>query len=306
MSNAPSTPSPKPPALAGKRALVTGAYGDIGQETVLGLARAGAAVIAAGRDATELDSLAQKVAEEVPGAKVEPLELDLADLASVKRAAEIVVASGRPLDVLVNNAAIMPGRQRQTTKDGFEVAFGTNHLGHFAMVGYLLPALLAGPEARVITVCAGASNQRLDTSDLNSERSYPGGMRTYMATKHATAVYAQELARRLTGTTVKSLTVHPGVAATGVQRHNPFIGWLAKYVFAPVASTPPQAARPAVYAATQPGLDNGALIGPGGRLGIKGEPAVHKVPAALTDKTTGRHLWATSEELTGVHYRLGE
>jgi len=302
------TPSSRPEirALAGKSALVTGAYGDIGQETVLGLARAGASVIAAGRDAAKLDSLARNVAEKVPLAKIEPLVLDLADLASVRRAAESVVASERPLDVLVNNAAVMPGRQRQTTKDGFELAFGTNQLGHFALVGYLLPALLAAPEARVITVCAGASNQRLDTSDLNSERSYAGGMRTYMATKHATVVYAQELARRLTGTTVRSLTVHPGVAATGVQRHNPFIGWLAKYVFAPVASTPEQAARPAVYAATHPGLDNGALIGPGGLLGIKGEPAVHKVPAAVTDKTIGEQLWQASEKLTGVHYRLGE
>jgi NAD(P)-dependent dehydrogenase (short-subunit alcohol dehydrogenase family) len=291
---------------SGKVALVTGAYGDIGRQTVMGLARAGRTVIAAGRDPVKLAQLAQDVAKEVPRAHVETLVLDLADLSSVDRAAEMVVSSGRPLDVLVNNAAVMPGGQRQTTTDGFELAFGTNHLGHFALTGRLLPALLASPNARVVTLCAGPPNQRLDTTDLNSGKRYKGGMRTYMASKLANAVFAQELARRLGGTTVTSLTANPGVAATGVQRNNPFIAWLARYVFAPIASTPEQAARPAVYAATHSGLGNGALVGPGGLVGAKGVPAVRKVPPAVADVAIGRRLWEESERLTGVRYELSQ
>ena len=301
MSPASVSPTAGKPALTGKIALVTGAYGDIGQHTVTGLARAGATVIAAGRDPAKLGLLARSVATQVPGAKIETLVLDLAGLASVRRAAETVLATARPVDVLVNNAAVMPGGQRQTTGDGFELAFGTNHLGHYALTGYLLPALLASPGARVITVCAGPPNRRLDTSDLNSQRRYRGGMRTYMASKLATAVYAQELARRAAATTVTSLTANPGVAATGVQRNNPLIGWLARYVFAPIASTPEQAARPSLYAATRAGLDNGTLIGP---TGMKGPPRPRKVPPAVADQATGQRLWQASENLTRVHYHL--
>jgi len=234
MSSAAVSPTGGNPALTEKIALVTGAYGDIGQHTVLGLARAGATVIAAGRDPAKLEQLAQNAAAQVPGAEIETLVVDLADLSSIQQAAQTALATERPVDVLVNNAAVMPGGQRQATRDGFELAFGTNHLGHYALTGHLLPALLTSPEARVISICAGPSNQRLDTSDLNSEQRYRGGMRTYMASKLANAVFAQELARRVNGTTLKSLTVFPGTAATGVQRNNPFIGWLARYLFAPV------------------------------------------------------------------------
>jgi NAD(P)-dependent dehydrogenase (short-subunit alcohol dehydrogenase family) len=301
MSTASVSPAEDAPAATGKLALVTGAYGDIGQHTVIGLARAGATVIAAGRDRAKLDQLAETAASQVPGAQIEALVLDLADLGSIQRAAETVLATARPLDVLVNNAAVMPAGQRQATRDGFELAFGTNHLGHYALTGHLLPALLTSPEARVVTVCAGPPNQRLNTSDLNSDQRYKGGMRTYMTSKLATAVFAQELARRAAGTTVKSVTANPGVAATGVQRNNPLIGWLAKYVFAPVASTPEQAARPSLYAATRSGLANGALVGP---TGMKGAPRLRNVPAAVADEAIGRGLWETSERLTAVHYQF--
>jgi NAD(P)-dependent dehydrogenase (short-subunit alcohol dehydrogenase family) len=301
MSTSPEAPTTDAPVLAGKVALVTGAYGDIGQHTVLGLARAGATVIGAGRNAIKLEQLVRLAATQVPGAQIETLVLDLADLGSVKRAAETVLSTARPVDILINNAAVMPGRERQTTGDGFELAFGTNHLGHYALTGQLLPALLTAPEARVVTVCAGPPNQRLDTSDLNSERRYKGGMRTYMTSKLATAVFAQELARRAAATTVKSLTANPGVAATGVQRNNPLIGWLARYVFAPVASTPEQAARPSVYAATRTDLANGSLVGP---TGMKGAPRLRKVPAAVADQATGQQLWQASEELTGISYKF--
>jgi NAD(P)-dependent dehydrogenase (short-subunit alcohol dehydrogenase family) len=296
------------PARSERLALVTGAYGDIGRHPVVGRARAGQVVIAAGRDSAKLDDLARSVAALVPGAHVETVVLDLADLGSVRRAAETILAAARPLDVLVNNAAVMPGGRRQSTVDGFELAFGTNHLGHYALTGHLLPALLSSSEARVISVCAGASNQRLDTDDLNSESRYRGGMGTYMASKLASAVFSQELARRLDGTTVKSLLVSPGVAVTGVQRNNPFIGWLARYVFAPVASTPEQAARPSLYATTHSGLDNGALIAPGGAGGMRGAPALRSVPEAIASPAVGLRLWEASERLSGVHYafdRLG-
>lgn len=301
MSTSSVSPATAQPACTGKIALVTGAYGDIGQHTVLGLARAGATVIAAGRDQSKLDQLAQSTAAEVPGSRIETLILDLADLSSVQQAAETVLATMRPLDVLVNNAAVMPGGRRQTTRDGFELAFGTNHLGHYALTGHLLPVLLASPEARVVTVCAGPPNQRLDTSDLNSDKRYRGGMRTYMGSKLATAVFAQELARRAAATTVRSLTANPGVAATGVQRNNPFIGWLARYVFAAVASTPAQAARPSLYAATRIDLANGTLVGP---AGMKGAPRQREVPAAVADRTIAIQLWESSEQLTGVHYQF--
>jgi NAD(P)-dependent dehydrogenase (short-subunit alcohol dehydrogenase family) len=301
MSASSESPMAGRPAGTGKIALVTGAYGDIGQHTVLGLARAGVTVIAAGRDPAKLEQLAQATATQVPGAQVETLVLDLADLNSVQHAAQTVLATARPLQILINNAAVMPGGQRQTTRDGFELAFGTNQLGHYALTGHLLPVLLNSPEARVVTVCAGPPNQRLDTSDLNSERRYRGGMRIYMTSKLATAVFAQELARRAAATTIRSLTANPGVAATGVQRNNPLIGWLARSVFAPIASTPEQAARPSLYAATHSGLANGALVGP---TGMKGAPRLPKVPAAVADEATGQQLWQASEQLTGIRYQF--
>jgi NAD(P)-dependent dehydrogenase (short-subunit alcohol dehydrogenase family) len=259
-------------------------------------------VIAAGRDPAKLEQLAKTGAARAPGAQIETVVLDLADLASVRRAADTVLSAARPLDILINNAAVMPGSQRQTTRDGFELAFGTNHLGHYALTGHLMPALLTAPDARVVTVCAGPPNQQLDTSDLNSEKRYRGGMRTYMTSKLAAAVFAQELARRAAAAAVKSLTANPGVAATGVQRNNPLIGWLAKYVFAPIASTPEQAARPTVYAATGSDLANGALVGP---TGMKGAPRLRKVPASVADEGTGQQLWEASEKLTGIRYEFG-
>jgi NAD(P)-dependent dehydrogenase (short-subunit alcohol dehydrogenase family) len=126
-------------------------------------------------------------------------------------------------------------------------------------------------------------------------------MRTYMTSKLATAVFAQELARRVAATTVKSLTANPGVAATGVQRNNPLIGWLARYLFAPVASTAEQAARPSLYAATRSGLANGILVGPNR---MKGAPRLRNVPAAVADEAVGLQLWEASERLTGVRYQL--
>lgn len=292
---------------SGKAALVTGANSGIGFETSLALARAGATVWMAGRDLEKIEHARASVAAQSPGAQTRPLALDLSDLASVKIAAETVLAGGEPLDLLINNAGVMAIPERRVTKDGFELTFGTNHLGHFALTGRLLPALLSAPSARVVEVSAQiARRKNIDLGDPQSERDY-SGMSAYAKSKLANVVFIEELARRANQTGLLALAVHPGTSMTGLQRH----GSRATQAIATlllerlVGQSTEQAALPSLYAATMPDVRSGQFFAPTGRAELRGVPGPVPLPPAAEDLELATKLWGYSEDVTGVHFVFG-
>ncbi|NUR87496.1 MAG: SDR family NAD(P)-dependent oxidoreductase [Nonomuraea sp.] len=271
------------PDLTGTKAIVTGANSGIGLPTAIELARHGAEVLATARDEAKGAAMVAAVRAAVPEAKISYGRLDLADLASVRSFASTVDG----LDLLVNNAGLgfVP---RSLTKDGFELQFGTNHLGHFALTGLLLPYLLASPAARVVTVSSDAHQSgRLDFDDLGLERGY-GRMSSYGRSKLANLLFAFELQRRAEGR-LRSLAVHPGTVATGFMKVGPLMP-LARLLL----KSPAQGAVPTLYAATSPDVRGGEFFGPGLRAQRTSE-------AARSPELAAR-LWEVSSELTGVRF----
>ncbi|GAA2802085.1 oxidoreductase [Crossiella cryophila] len=292
------------PTQHGRRALVTGANSGIGLETARALATAGATVILAGRDHTKLTTAAADIRTTTPNAKLQLLPLDLANLASIKDAAADLLTQGRPLDLLINNAGVMAVPDRRRTHDGFELTFGTNHLGHFALTGRLLPLLLAAPKPRVVTVSAAVARTPGTTlTDPNSEQTYRP-MAAYTKSKYANVVFANELARRATKTPLTSVSVHPGTSMTGLQRHTPrLIQALANALLEPLlGQSPAEAALPSLYAATSPEVRPGQFFAPTGRRELRGTPGQVPLPPETTGQEVGHTLWSRSETLTQVHY----
>ncbi|HEX2128359.1 MAG TPA: oxidoreductase [Solirubrobacterales bacterium] len=293
------------PDQTGRVAVVTGANSGLGFVTARELARAGAHVILAARQG-KAKAAEAAISEATPGAALEPRELDLADLASVRRFAEEVAAAHESIDVLMNNAGVMMP-PRSTTADGFELQFGTNHLGHFALTGFLLERLGASArDARVVTVSSLEHYAgRLDFDDLNGEHSY-SPRDAYQQSKFANAVFGIELDRRLraAGSSVKSVLAHPGWTATNLQSTGPTgLMRAALAVVNPViAQDVDRGALPQLYAATMPDVESGEFIGPDGFRALRGDPTrVHPTRRAR-DPETARRLWQVSEELTGVRY----
>jgi NAD(P)-dependent dehydrogenase (short-subunit alcohol dehydrogenase family) len=292
------------PDQSGRVVVVTGANSGLGLVTARELARAGATVILAARDGKAKAALGQ-IAGAVPAAKLDPRELDLADLDSVRGFAESVSADHPRIDVLVNNAGVMMP-PRSTTADGFELQFGTNHLGHFALTGLLLNTLAAVDGSRVVTVSSLEHRPgRLDFDDLQSERSYsPRG--AYQRSKFANAVFGLELDRRLraAGTPLISVLAHPGYSATNLQFAGP-TGLIKPFLWVGnqlIAQSAEQGALPQLYAATAPGVEGGFFIGPDGFREARGHPTVVQPVGRARDAETGERLWQVSEELTGVSY----
>ncbi|WP_052851257.1 oxidoreductase [Streptomyces avicenniae] len=291
------------PDQGGRTALITGGNSGIGLVTARVLAAHGARVILAGRDPAGLDRAAASIRAASPGARVDSLVLDLADLASV-RAAAAQVAAHETLDLLFNNAGVMNLPERRLTRDGFEMTVGTNHLGHFAFDAQVWPAVRRAAAPRVVTVSAVAARWpvgRLD--DLMSERRY-GGMAAYAKSKRAGVVHTLELARRTAGTPVEALVVHPGSAMTNLQQHG--TGRLAR-LLTPVArrllmGSPDGAAWPSLYAATSQDVRSGQFIGPAGRDQTSGTPRPTRLPRGAGDPEEGARLWRESERLTGVTF----
>jgi NAD(P)-dependent dehydrogenase (short-subunit alcohol dehydrogenase family) len=289
---------------SGRVALVTGANSGLGLVSARELARAGATVIVAARDG-KANAAVREIAAAVPEAKLEPRELDLADLGSVRAFAEAVGADHPKVDVLMNNAGVMMP-PRSETADGFELQFGTNHLGHFALTGLLLDRLAAAAAARVVTVTSLEHRPgRLDFDDLQSERSYsPRG--AYQQSKLANAVFGLELDRRLreAGLPVRSILAHPGYSATNLQLAGPT--GLMKAVLRVgnqlIAQSVEMGALPQLYAATADGVESGTFIGPDGLREARGHPTVVRTAGRARDPETGRRLWEVSEQLTGVKY----
>ncbi len=293
------------PDQTGRVAVVTGANSGIGLIAAQELARAGAGVVLACRNAEKGEAAAASIREEAPGASVSVEALDLSSLASVRAFAERFAAAHDSLDLLINNAGLM-APPRGETADGFELQLGTNHLGHFALTGLLLGRLEGREDARVVTLSSTAHKiGKINFDDLQSERRY-GRWRAYCQSKLANILFARELERRLraAGSSVKSLAAHPGYAATNLQSAAPIaldraVMAVSNRLFAQSAE---MGALPTLYAATRPNLDGGLFIGPDGFEEGRGHPKVVRPVRAGRDEATAERLWSVSEELTGVKY----
>jgi NAD(P)-dependent dehydrogenase (short-subunit alcohol dehydrogenase family) len=293
------------PRQDGRVAVVTGANSGLGLAAAGELARAGARVVLACRDTAKGEQAARSICDQAPGSVVAVAELDLADLASVRAFAESFRSCEEGLDLLLNNAGVM-GSPRRETADGFELQFGTNHLGHFALTGLLLPEMEGRENARVVTVSSTAHKfGRIRFDDLQGERRYFRWW-AYGQSKLANVLFALELDRRLraAASTVKSLAAHPGYAATNLQTAAPPLidRTILRVTNALLAQSAVMGALPMLYAATRPGLEGGLFIGPDGFEEQRGHPKVTRPVRAGRDEQTAARLWSVSEELTRVAY----
>jgi NAD(P)-dependent dehydrogenase (short-subunit alcohol dehydrogenase family) len=291
------------PDQAGKVAVVTGANSGLGRVTALELSRHGAEVVVAARSAEKGKATAREIAAETGSPEPRVLELDLGSLDSIRRFAGEL--EGERVDLLINNAGVMMTPQR-TTSDGFELQFGTNHLGHFALTGLLLDTVERSDAGRIVTLSSNEhKGGKLDFDDLQKERSYhPRG--AYQGSKLANAVFAVELDRRLraAGSSTIGVFAHPGYSATNLQSTGPT--GIAKAAMAIsnriLAQSAERGALPTLYAATAPGVQGGEYFGPDGPGEFRGLPKkVEAIPPAY-DEHNGRRLWEASEELTGVRF----
>lgn len=297
------------PSQQGKLAIITGANSGIGLHAARELARVGCAVILGCRSAEKAATTRQLIEREIPGALVEPSVLDLADLASVRSFATKFVSSGRRLDLLINNAGVMALPTRQTTANGFELQFGTNHLGHFALTGLLLHPLLAAPAARVVTVSSIAHRGgKIRFDDLQWQQDYQPWP-AYRQSKLANLLFGYELERRFerSGVTARSMIVHPGVATTNLFTNGPgsdkgFFNAIVPKLIQLVGQSDEQGALPTLYGATSPDAKGGRFYGPDGFRQMRGYPVEVKPESGADNPATAARLWAVSEELTSVHY----
>jgi NAD(P)-dependent dehydrogenase (short-subunit alcohol dehydrogenase family) len=296
------------PSQAGKTALVTGATSGIGLQAALELARHGAHVLVGARDRSRGEAAAAKISGAAPGASVELVMVDVASLASVRAFAAAFLARGLQLDLLVNNAGVMAIEKRELTEDGFEKQMGTNHFGHFALTGLLMPALLAAHAPRVVTVASLAHRDgKIEMDNLQSERAYtPWG--AYNSSKLANILFANELDRRARAVRSKlvSVPVHPGISKTNILQNGlkgkDLKSRLVNMFGGPLMQDDAMGALPTLYAATAPEANGGEYIGPDGFMEFKGYPKVVETKPQAKDVATAEKLWAASEKLTGVVY----
>jgi NAD(P)-dependent dehydrogenase (short-subunit alcohol dehydrogenase family) len=290
------------PDQTGRTALVTGANSGLGLHTSLALARRGGRVLMACRNPAKAGEALDRVTTEVRGAKAELVQVDLASLDSVRAAADDVRSRTASLDILVDNAGVMAIPRAQTV-DGFEMQLGTNHLGHFALTGLLLPLLLAATSPRVVVVSSDAHKiGRIRFDDLMGEKSY-GRWSAYGQSKLANLLFMRELARRA-GDRLAAVGAHPGYAATNLQSNygNPVVDLFMKIGNRVIAQSDEAGAWPQLYAATMPDVKTADYFGPSGMFGLRGAPHRDTPTRAASDDETARRLWEVSEQLTGVTY----
>jgi len=313
----------------GRTAVITGANSGIGLEAARVLAGRGATVVLACRDEARAKAAAAGLAgapggpggpeapggrggpggPEAPGERVQTVRLDLASLASVRQAAAEISERFSRLDLLINNAGVMMPPYG-LTQDGFELQFGTNHLGHFALTGLLLPSLLEVPGSRVVTVSSNAHRSgRIHFDDLEFEHGYRK-MTAYGQSKVANLMFTYELQRRLSAAAAQTIAVaaHPGTSRTELTRHN---SWMTaglsprlKVINSWLVQSPQMGALPTLRAATDPAASGGDYYGPGGALEFTGYPVKVKSSARSHDVGVQHRLWAESQKLTGVSYAL--
>lgn len=291
--------------------MVTGANSGLGFYVSKNLAARGARVIMGCRSLQKGQAAANLIRKDNPGVEVIVMGLDLADLASVRSFSETLAKQIGGLDLLINNAGVMALPYRKTV-DGFEMQFGTNHLGHFALTGLLLPRLLEAQAGRVVTVSSAVHTiGKISFADLNSESSY-SKWRAYAQSKLANLLFAYELQRRLEagGFKLISLAAHPGYAATNLQLAGPRMTNNSLMIYGVrvgnrlVAQPAEMGALPVLFAATSPDVQGCDYVGPRGLFGSRGYPVKVYSTKTSYDVKTAERLWAISEEMTGVKYEV--
>jgi NAD(P)-dependent dehydrogenase (short-subunit alcohol dehydrogenase family) len=298
------------PRQNGRLAVITGATGGLGLETALALAGAGADVVLTGRNAQKGQAVLDTIRSRYPSAMIRYAHLDLASLASVRRFAEQFADEHTSLDLLVNNAGVMTPPKRQTTSDGFELQFGTNYLGHFALTGQLLPLLFAAREPRVVNLSSIAhkGGAKIHFDDLQWQHSY-SPWRAYGQSKLAMLMFALELQRRsdANGWGLLSNAAHPGYARTDLIANGPGADGLlqrfGRLTLEPLASqSAADGALPTLFAATAPNAQPAGYYGPTGFFELKGPPGDARIARAVRDETVAARLWAISEALTNTRW----
>ncbi|KIF71838.1 short-chain dehydrogenase [Streptomyces sp. AcH 505] len=304
------------PDLSGKLALVTGGSDGIGLGLAGRLAAAGADVVLPVRNAAKGAAAVERIKADHPAAKVSTRELDLASLASVAALGATLNGEARPVNILVNNAGLMTPPARQETEDGFELQFGTNHLGHFALTAHLLPLLRAGSARVTSQTSVGARTGGINWDDLAWKDSY-NGSRAYSQSKIAVLMFALELERRSQagGWGITSNAAHPGITPSNLLAAQPHMGRTkdapplrlirafarAGFLFQPLEDGP----LPALYAATGPAARGGAFYGPSGFQHLGGAPAEQDVYKPARDESEATRMWTISEDLTRVSFPAG-
>lgn len=295
------------PDQHGRLAVVTGT-GGLGYEDALALARAGANVIIAGRNPAKGAEAVQKVRAEIPTANVRFEVVDLANLASVRAFGNRMQSEYRSLDLLINNAAVMSPPDRKVTSDGFELQFGTNYLGHFALTAHLLPLLRHGRNPRVVHVSSiAASRGAIDFDDLQAEAAY-NPMNVYAQSKLANLLFSFELQRRseAAGWGITSIAAHPGISRTDLIPNgsgaNSLSGLMRRFLGPVMFQSPAQGALPTLFAATAADAKGGAYYGPDGLRETRGFPTAAKIPPQAQNERVAARLWKVSEDLAGVSF----
>ncbi|HET6735974.1 SDR family NAD(P)-dependent oxidoreductase [Mycobacterium sp.] len=294
------------PDQTGRTAVITGANTGLGYETAAALAAKGAQVVLAVRNLDKGKEAADHITHRNPGANVSLQELDLTSLESVRAAAEQLKSNYDAIDLLINNAGVMM-TPKSVTKDGFELQFGTNHLGHFALTGLLLDRVLAAQGSRIVTISSQGhrfARTGIRFDDLQWERSY-SRVGAYGQSKLANLMFTYELQRRLTGTNTIAAAAHPGGSNTELARNLPVAFRGLATVLAPLMQGPEMGALPTLRAATDPAVLGGQYFGPDGFGEQRGYPKVVASSQASHDTAAQRRLWAVSEELTGVVFPVG-
>ncbi|MEO3403266.1 oxidoreductase [Mucilaginibacter sp. CAU 1740] len=292
------------PDQSGKISIVTGANTGIGFETALALSQAGATVIIAGRDSGRVNEAVYKINN--LGGKISGEILDLVSIDAVKRFSEEIKNKYDRLDLLINNAGVMIP-PAGTTADGYELQFGINFLGHFALTGHLYPLLNITPGARVVTVSSGA-HRFVDGVDLENVRLQKGydAYREYAVSKLANLQFVIELQKRLSqmGSDLLSVGAHPGVTETELSRHMPQADYKAAVERFSHLMPAWQGALPSLYAAVSPDVKGGGYYGPDGEGELHGYPAPAKITEAVADEKLGKELWNFAENATGLRYPM--
>jgi len=286
------------PSQQGRIAIVTGANSGIGLETAKGLAAKGATVVLACRNLTKANIAAQDIGSQVSAAKLDVMELDLADLDSVRRCANHFSAQYPKLDLLINNAGVMVPPLTKT-KQGFELQFGANHLGHFALTGLVLDKLKAAPKARIVNVSSGVHHSgKINFTNLNAEKGYVP-WNAYAQSKLANLLFTLELNRRLLAAHIAAIATaaHPGWTDTGLQKSR-----MLKFFSSLLGQRPNMGALPTLYAATAPDVQANTYIGPDSFQEWRGYPKKVQPSGAAQDQHTATQLWEVSERLTGISY----
>ncbi|MBX3081975.1 MAG: SDR family NAD(P)-dependent oxidoreductase [Anaerolineae bacterium] len=292
------------PDQHGRVVIITGANSGVGYESAVALARKGAHVIMACRSRDKAERARQTILSAVPNASIEVMALDLGSLKSIRTFADACKATHSRLDILMNNAGIMTPPYGKTV-DGFETQFGTNHLGHFALTGLLLPKLLETPKSRIVTVSSGAYlNGRINFDDLQSERDYKR-FAAYGQSKLANILFMRELQRKLEAARADVISVasQPGYAVTNLQANQQMppleatFFTLLKWTMSQPADL---GATYQLYAATVPNVHGGEFFEP--KLMLRGKVVRRELNARGKDTVVAARLWQVSEQLTGVHY----